>query len=99
MNDLASQSKVERCNSNHSRLIITSPFDRDHLVGLVVKASASGVEDPGFESSLQRDFFPGRVIPVTYKLAFKWLPCQAPGIIGSVLGMVGPVLVYCDWVK
>ena len=29
----------------------------DHLVGLVVKASASRVEDPGFESRLHRDFF------------------------------------------
>ena len=27
------------------------------LVGLVVKASASRVEDPGFESRLRRDFF------------------------------------------
>ena len=26
------------------------------LVGLVVKASASGAEDPGFESHLRRDF-------------------------------------------
>ena len=26
------------------------------LAGLVVKASASGPEDPGFESRLQRDF-------------------------------------------
>ena len=31
-----------------------SPADR--LVGLVVKASASRAEDPGFESRLQRDF-------------------------------------------
>ena len=23
----------------------------------------------------------------------------APGVIGSVLGLVGPVSVYCDWVK
>ena len=29
----------------------------DRLVGLVVKASASGAEDPGFESRLRRDFF------------------------------------------
>ena len=29
----------------------------DHLVGLVVKASASRAEDPGFESRLRRDFF------------------------------------------
>ena len=28
----------------------------DHLAGLVVKASASGVEDLGFESRLHRDF-------------------------------------------
>ena len=29
----------------------------------------------------------------------SWLPCQAPGVIGSVLGLVGPVSVYCDWVR
>ena len=29
------------------------------LVGLVVKASASRAEDPGFESRLRRDFFGG----------------------------------------
>ena len=29
---------------------------KHRLVGLVVKASASGVEDPGFESRLRRDF-------------------------------------------
>ena len=28
----------------------------DRLVGLVVKESASGAEDPGFESRLRRDF-------------------------------------------
>ena len=28
----------------------------DRLVGLVVKASASRMEDPGFESRLRRDF-------------------------------------------
>ena len=30
--------------------------DNDRLVGLVVKASASGAEDPGFESRLRRHF-------------------------------------------
>ena len=44
-------------------------------------------------------FFRGRVIPVTCKLALQWLPCQAHGVIGSVLGLVGPVSVYCDWVR
>ena len=29
----------------------------NHLVGLVVKASASRAEGPGFESRLRRDFF------------------------------------------
>ena len=33
------------------------PFVVDRLVGLVVKASASRAEDPGFESRLRRDFF------------------------------------------
>ena len=69
------------------------------LVGLVVKASASRAEDPGFESRLRRDFFRGRVMPVTSTLALQWLPCQAPGVIGSALGLVGPVSVYCDWVR
>ena len=32
------------------------PPGKNHLVGLVVKASASGTEDPGFESRLRRDF-------------------------------------------
>ena len=35
------------------------------LVGLVVKASTPRAEGPGFESRLRRDFFRGRVIPVT----------------------------------
>ena len=36
---------------------------------------------------------------MTQKLALQWLPCQAPGVIGSTLGLVGPVSVYCDWVR
>ena len=71
----------------------------DHLVGLVVKASALRAEDPGFESHLRQDFFRGQVIPVTSKLALQWLPCQVPDIIESALGLVGPVSVYCDWVR
>ena len=66
----------------------------------MVKASASRAEDPGFESRLRRDFSGvDRVIPVTSKLVLQWLPCQAPGDIGSMLGLVGPVSVYCDWVR
>ena len=33
------------------------------------------------------------------KLALQWLPCQAPGIIGLALGLVGLVSAYCDWVS
>ena len=33
------------------------PATLDRLVGLVVKASASRAEGPGFESRLRRDFF------------------------------------------
>ena len=41
----------------------------DRLVGLVVKAPASRPEDQGFHSRLlHRVDFPGRVIPVTYKI-------------------------------
>ena len=36
---------------------------------------------------------------MTNIFTFQWLPCQAPGIIGSALGLVGPVSVYCDWVR
>ena len=36
---------------------------------------------------------------MTSKLALQWLPCQAPGVIGSALGLVDPVSVYCDWVR
>ena len=70
-----------------------SPESGDRLVGLVVKVSASREEDPGFESRLGRDV--SGVEPVTSKLALQWLPSQAPGVTGSVLGLVGPVSVYC----
>ena len=72
---------------------------RYRLVGLVVKASASRAEDLGIESRLRRDFLRGQVIPVTSKLALQWLPCQAPGVIGSVLELASPLSVYCDWVR
>ena len=76
-----------------------APFTPEHrLLGLVVKACASRAEDPGSNPACA-EIFRGRVIPVTSKLALQWLPCQAPGVIGSALGLVGPVSVYCDWVR
>ena len=29
----------------------------------------------------------------------QWLPCQAPGLVGSAVGLVGPVSVCSDWVR
>ena len=60
----------------------------DCLVGLVVKTSTSRAEDPWFEMRLRRDFFGVE--------SYQW---QASGVIGSGLGLVGPVSVYCDWVR
>ena len=34
-----------------------------------------------------------------FPVRVQWLYCQAPGIIGSVLRLVGSVSVYCDWVR
>ena len=45
---------VHSSHSPHIPPPTTPPLDR--LGGLVVKASASGAEDPGFESRLRRDF-------------------------------------------
>ena len=43
--------------STCASLSLSPPLPSSHcLGGLVVKASTSGVEDPGFESHLQRDF-------------------------------------------
>ena len=71
----------------------------------MVKASAPRADDLGLESRFHRDF------PVSShtsdlkkkkkkkKKAFHWLPCQVPGEKGSALGLVGPMSVYCDWVR
>ena len=68
------------------------------LVGLVVKASASRAEDPVFKSRLQRNFSVSSHTS-DLKIGIQWLPCQALGAIGSALGLVGPVSIYCNWVR
>ena len=78
-------------------LDIAQPNDR--LVGLVVKVSASEVEYPVFDSCLCGWDFSRSSHTSDLKLALQWLPCQAPSVIGSVLGLVGLVSVYCDWVR
>ena len=68
------------------------------LAGLVVKASASGAEDPGFESHLRRDFSGSSH---TNDLKFGTPVAILTGIwhVGSALGLISPVSVYCDWVR
>ena len=66
----------------------------NRLVGLVVMPSESGRSEVRIPLAL--GIFS---IPVTSKLALRWLPCQAPGVIGSVLGQVDRVSVYCNWVR
>ena len=68
------------------------------LVGLVVRRPPQERKIPGSNPACA-GICRGRVIPVTQKLALQWLPCQAPGVIGSTLGLVGPVSIYCDWVR
>ena len=33
------------------------------------------------------------------KTIFNLNVVKAPGVVGSGLGLVGPVAVYCDWVR
>ena len=67
------------------------------LVGQVVKAPVSRVADTVRFSLAPRESF--RVDPETTKLALLWLPSTGPGDTGSVLELVGPVSVHCEWVK
>ena len=67
-----------------------------------VKASASRAAHPRFDYCLRRDFSGSSHtsdLKKKKKLALQWLPCQAPGVVGSVLGQVVPVLVHSDWVR
>ena len=66
--------------------------------GPVVKASASRAADPGFDSCLLWDFS-GWSHTSDLKVALQGLPCQAPGVPGSALGLVSPLSVYCDRVR
>ena len=60
---------------------------RDSLVG---KAPVSRAGDMGIDQAES---------PLTEKLVLLWLLCQAPYVAGSVIELVGPVSVYCDWVR
>ena len=53
-----------------------------------------------FEARLHLGDFSGSSHTSNFKKkALQWLPCQAPGVIGSVLELVGPMSVYWNWVR
>ena len=67
-------------------------FPAHRLVGLVVTASASRTEGPGFESRLRRDFSGSSH---TSDLKIGTPVATLPGAIGSGRSMS----VFCDWVR
>ena len=32
-------------------------------------------------------------------MVLLWLACNVPGVMRSVLGLAGPVSLYCDWAR
>ena len=68
------------------------------LVGLVVRRPPRDRKIPG-SNPAGAGIFSGSSHTSDFKIGTPVLPCQAPGVIGSALGLVGPVSVYCDWVR
>ena len=52
---------------------------------------------PGFDFHFSMETFLDWVIPVSSECVLQWLPCQASGDIGSVVGLVDPLSVYYGW--
>ena len=75
-------------------------FFVDSLFGLVVKASASSAEDPGFDSHLSRGDFSGSSHTSNLKIGTP--VATLPGAWRyrvRQLGLVGLVSVYRDWMR
>ena len=51
---------------------------------------------PGFDSHFRHGSFPRLSLPSNFLMGT--LP-GAHGVTGSALGLVGPVSVYCDWIR
>ena len=83
----------------HAHMCIHADADAHthaHTHVLVVKASASRAEDLEFESRLRQDFS-GSSHTSDSKIGTP--VATLPVVIGSALGLVGLVSVYCDWVR
>ena len=73
-----------------SPVLFNLPADRLY-VRIVLFVSTLSLGLCCYSSTVRGDFFRVELL--------KWLPCQAPSIIGSAPGLVGLVTVYCDWVR
>ena len=69
----------------------------DRLVGLVVRRSPRERKIPGSNPACA-GIFSGSSHTSDLKIGTP-VACQTPGVIGSALGLVSPVSVYCDWVR
>ena len=67
------------------------------LVGLVVRRPPRERKIPGSNPACA-GIFSGSSHTCDLNIGTP-VACQAPGVIGSALGLVGPVSVYCDWVR
>ena len=70
----------------------------NRLAGLVVKASASGAKDPGFESRLRQDVS-GSSHTSDLKIGTPVATLPGAWHYRDRLRLVGPVAVYCDWAR
>ena len=68
------------------------------LAGPVVRCPPHSSR-PGFQSRLIRGAFSRSSHTGDLPLVLQGIPCQVPGGIGSALGLVGSVSVYCGWVR
>ena len=76
---------------------LDSKFSQTHrLVGLTVEASASRAAGRGSIPACAVDLVPGHTSD--FIIGASVAACQALDVIGSALGLVDPVSVYCDWV-
>ena len=72
------------------------PLRENRLAGLVVKGSVSRAADHGFESRfVRRGILSGS--SHTSDLKIRTPLATLPGVIGSALGLVGPMSMHCDW--
>ena len=65
----------------------------------MVKLSVSRVEDAEFDSRLRSGDFSGLSYTSDLLIGIPVATWQVSGVEGSALGLVGPMLVYCDWVR